>query len=182
MPAAIVARCPECAKGLKLKPSAAGKTVKCPACGAAVPVPAAEGADEAVDETGGASQPARAKTAKAKRRRSAAPAADPTGSGNSGELFASLDLAKYGHDSGRQKALPGRAYKGPSTSEMPVFEGKGDAPPTPLPMVLGIVGGSLLLVALAAGGAFFLLMDSGETVDSPAAAAPAAEEPEADAE
>ncbi|QDT18126.1 hypothetical protein [Alienimonas californiensis] len=165
MPAAIVARCPDCAKGLKLKPSAAGKTVKCPACGAAVPVPAAagDGAPRADDST------TRRNPAKAKRKRSAEPAAAATGSGNSGEIFAGLDLGEFGHESGSQRSLakqglPGRVQKGPLTDETEVINNapkKKEEPPTPLPVVLGIVGGSLAVLGIAGAAVLFLLLGSG---------------------
>ena len=51
MPAAIAVRCPECEKPLKLKGSAAGKRVKCPACGGAVTVPG--GSEKAAAKRGG---------------------------------------------------------------------------------------------------------------------------------
>ena len=75
MPAAIVAQCPECGKGLKLKPTAAGKRVKCPDCGAAVKVPAGSGGPAPAAGKAGA------------KRKAKAPAA-PAAHGNSGEIFA----------------------------------------------------------------------------------------------
>ncbi|MFH5803293.1 hypothetical protein [Alienimonas sp. DA493] len=161
MPAAIAARCPDCAKGFKLKPSAAGKTVKCPACGGAVPVPAAAGE---------APRPAK-KPAKAKRKRAAEPAPAPTGSGNSGEIFAGLDLSEFGHDSGSRgalskKGLPARVQKGPLTDEIATpteapKKKKEEDPPPPLPVILGIVGGSLAVLALAGAGTAYMLFGSG---------------------
>src|SRR4051794_12423157 len=46
----IQLRCPGCNKPLKVKEELAGKKVKCPGCGQAVPVPAAEPEMEAVVE------------------------------------------------------------------------------------------------------------------------------------
>ncbi|NNJ24805.1 hypothetical protein [Alienimonas chondri] len=155
MSAAIVTRCPDCAKAIKLKPSFAGRKVKCPGCGGPVQVPAeADAADP---------RPAKASPAKtkAKRKRPTSPADEPGGSGNSGELFAGLDLGKYGHESGSQKALPARVNKGPLTDEHPIPAERGpkkeEKPPTPMPVVLGIIGGSLLVLMLAAGGALWAL-------------------------
>ena len=148
--AAIVARCPDCAKGLKLKPSAAGKRVKCPACGAAVDVP------------GGAANPGGDAKAAGRPKRKPAPAAPR--SGNSGELFTGLNLGELGHDGGAQTALPGRVRKGGSTAEIPVAAAPGgkkpDKPPTPLPVVLGAIGGSLLLLAAVGGTAVYLLLNN----------------------
>ena len=150
----ILARCPDCAKGLKLKPSAAGKTVKCPACGAGVPVPAGDRAPD------GAPDGAPRKPTNTKRKRAAPP--EPTGSGNSGELFTGLNLG--GHGGGSKKALPGRIQKGPLTDEMPIADAGGkkkkEEPPTPMPVVLGVIGGSLLLLAAVGGGAFYFLANN----------------------
>ncbi len=157
----ILARCPDCAKGLKLKPSAAGKTVKCPACGAGVRVPEGEG--PAGDGPAGGKSASRS-GGKARRKRPASPPPAPARSGNSGELFTGLDLADYGHKSGSQKALPDRVNKGPLTDEIRIPGGdapkKKEEPPAPLPVVLGIVGGSVLLLALAGGGVFLALSGS----------------------
>ena len=158
MPAAIAAQCPECGKGLKVPAAAAGKRVKCPQCGAAVKVPAGSGAAPAAGKAGA-------------KRKAKAPAG-PAAHGNSGEIFAGLDLDDYGATSGRQSALPGRVNRGPSSSEIPIpaFEGPGkkpEKPPTPLPVVLGVIGGSLLLLALAGGGAAYVLLNSGP-IEAPA--------------
>ena len=132
MPAALAVRCPECEKGLKLKPSAAGKRVKCPDCGAAVKVPA------------GGAAPAKAKAG--------------VKAGGGGDFFSALPKAKA------PAALPGRVGAGgPSTSEMPVYDGgpkkKAKEPTSPV-VIAASLGGGLLVLLAAAGGLGYLLYAS----------------------
>jgi hypothetical protein len=61
----IQLRCPECNKPLKVKEELAGKKVKCPGCGKAVPVPVPEVEPEPVEEVQEAPPPKPAKPAKA---------------------------------------------------------------------------------------------------------------------